>query len=63
MAMNDAVADNYARELMLALAQSGSLKLRGASAASSAGSSEHLGVQDAAYLSSLYREFVSGFQK
>lgn len=63
MALNKDQAAGLAKELMLALAQSGSLKLRGASAASVSGSSTNLGAQDAAYLSSLYRNLAEGFQK
>lgn len=65
MAMNDQQAAGFAREILLAMAQSGSLKTVGPASGTGADEERNAkrGVNDASYLASLYRDLVTGFQK
>lgn len=65
MKMHDEAAAAFARSLMLAMAESGTLKTMGPSAGSS--TSEEInnkrGAFDAAYLASLYQNLATELQK
>ena len=65
MALNEDQAKGLAKELLLAMGNSGSLKTVGpySGAGASDPANSRRGQYDAVYLSALYRELVSGFQK
>lgn len=66
MALNEAQANGFAQQLLLAIAASGEIKTLGPSTSSTATEPERQaarGERDAAYLASLYRNLVAGLQK
>ncbi|WP_369326531.1 hypothetical protein AB6N01_20620 [Alcaligenes nematophilus] len=66
MALNEAQANGFAQQLLLAMAGSGDLKTLGPNTTSSGIEIEKQaarGERDAAYLASLYRNLVTGLQK
>lgn len=65
MALNEAQANSYAREILLAMAQSGSLKTTGdpSGGVSTDSRSETSGRRDAIYLAALHRELAKELQK
>lgn len=63
MALDSYNAEQFAQRLMLALAETGKLEVKGSGQANSTESGSSRAEIDAAYLGSLYRELVNEFQK
>lgn len=63
MAMNQVLAESYARDLITTMAQSGVLKIAGSTTTREIEVVKKVASRDAEYLTTLYRELVSGFQK
>lgn len=62
MALDKVYAESLAEKLILTLAQSGSLKIAGATTTNDLETVQRVGSRDAAYLTSLYRDLVKGLQ-
>lgn|GEM_PF-3784087 len=62
MSLKKTDAQDLARDLIMALAQSGSLKLAGSVTTKSKDIVESVGSRDAAYLATLYRDLVASLQ-
>lgn len=60
--MNEPQAAGMAKELMLAMAQSGLLKIAGATTSHDPAIVKKVASRDAEYLTTLYRDLVSGLQ-
>lgn len=66
MALDQHEASRFAKELLVAIAQSGEMKLIGPNATAGGAEVERQhqrGEKDAAYLASLYRNLVDGLQE
>lgn len=63
MALNQDQATGLAKELMMALAQSGSLPIHGNTGAVAVAHGAGRAAADAEYLTTLYRDLVAGLQK
>lgn len=63
MALDKVQADVLAQKIIVNMAESGSLTLRGSAASQSSQIAAAVGERDAAYLCSLYRSLVDGLTK
>ena len=63
MTLNEDQAAGFAKELMIVLAQNGSLNLYGSTTARDKAAATRASERDAEYLTGLYRDLVSGFQR
>ena len=63
MAMNEQQSIGAAKELMVALAQSGALHIQGNGNNSIIDAANRRAEADAEYLATLYRELIAGLQK
>lgn len=63
MALDQHSADVLAQKIIVNMAESGSLNLRGSASSQSSQTAVTVGERDAAYLVSLYRNLVNGLTK